>query len=117
MTSAKHPVNRHQDYHAHVYFDAEALEQAASLFQLAGKQFGLTVGKVHRDPIGPHTKGSCQIAFTREQFDKFVPWIDGRRDGLTVFIHAVTGNDQQDHTDYAYWLGDPVALDYSALDD
>lgn len=56
---------------------------------------------------------SCQIAFTSKDFESLVTWLDENRAGLTVFVHALTGDYLKDHTDYAYWLGDSVELDLS----
>lgn len=67
MTAHKYPVNLHQQYHAHVYFDA------------------------------------------------LIPWLDEHRDGLSVLVHADTGDDILDHTEYVYWLGEPVEIDLSGL--
>ncbi|WP_421868106.1 DOPA 4,5-dioxygenase family protein [Motiliproteus sp.] len=104
------PVNQHSAYHAHVYFDAETLEFAASLCRQAGERFQLEVGRVHQRPVGPHPRWSCQIKFNQDEFEQLVPWLEQHRQGLTVLIHASTGNDLEDHTTYAYWLGDPVEL-------
>ncbi|MEL0630893.1 DOPA 4,5-dioxygenase family protein [Psychromonas aquatilis] len=35
------------------------------------------------------------------------------RNGLTVLVHALTGDNLKDHTEHAYWLGHPVALNLS----
>jgi DOPA 4,5-dioxygenase len=60
--------------------------------------------------IGPHPCWSCQITFGTKDFDRFIPWLEQQRHGLTVLVHALTGNDLRDHTEFAYWLGDPVEL-------
>jgi len=113
MTEPARPKNKHKAYHAHVYFDAASLAFASQLCEEAGAIHGLKVGRIHQRPIGPHTRWSCQIIFTQDDFDVFVPWLDQHRQGLTVFVHGLTGNDLKDHTEYAYWLGDQVELDLS----
>ena len=113
ISDVKRPVNQHKAYHAHVYFDQSSLEFATQLCHQAGEQFGLKVGRVHQRPIGPHTRWSCQIIFGAKSFDTFIPWLDQQRAELSVLVHALTGNDLADHTEYAYWLGDPVPLDLS----
>lgn len=113
ISDVKRPVNHHKAYHAHVYFDQSSLEFATQLCHQAGEQFGLKVGRVHQRPIGPHTQWSCQIVFGEKSFDAFIPWLDQQRAELSVLVHALTGNDLADHTEYAYWLGDPVPLDLS----
>ena len=54
-------------YHAHVYYDAATTrEQARQLCEAAGKRFPLTVGRMHDNPVGPHPRGSCQLAFAAD---------------------------------------------------
>jgi len=109
----QYPVNEHKAYHAHVYFDESTVDFAAELCHEAGDKFGLRVGRVHRQPVGPHTRWSCQITFGTKSFDELIPWLDQQRNGLSVLVHALTGDDLADHTSYAYWLGDAVELDLS----
>lgn len=110
MTDIKRPINSHKAYHAHVYFDEESKLMASALCQEAGERFGLKVGRFHEKLVGPHPYWSCQIIFGTKDFDRFVPWLEEQRQNLTVLIHALTGNDLQDHTEFAYWLGKPVEL-------
>jgi DOPA 4,5-dioxygenase len=56
---------------------------------------------------------SCQITFGSKHFDEVVAWLELNRESLTVLIHALSGNNLEDHTIYAYWLGDSVELDLS----
>jgi len=113
MKAPQRPVNEHKAYHAHVYFDKSTVDFATELCHEAGDRFGLRVGRVHRQLVGPHTRWSCQITFGAKSFDAFIPWLDQQRNGLSVLVHALTGNDLADHTTYAYWLGDAVELDLS----
>lgn len=117
VDQTKRPVNSHKAYHAHVYYEEETLEFASNLCAEAGKQFGLKVGRIHEKPVGPHPKWSCQIIFGTKDFESFVSWLDEKRESLTVFIHPMTGNDLDDHTKYAYWLGDSVDLNLSIFDE
>ena len=115
LIKIKRPVNIHKSYHAHLYFDETTLGAAKNIGMQASEIFGLKVGRVHEKCVGPHTKWSCQIAFANKHFDKFIPWLDANRLNLSVFVHALTGNDLDDHTKYAYWLGDSVELDLSVF--
>ena len=115
MESPKRPVNIHKGYHAHVYFDQETVAFASDLCKEAGEPFGLKVGRVHQKLVGPHTKWSCQITFSHKVFDAFIPWLDEYRGGLSVLVHGLTGNDIDDHTKYAYWLGDSIDIDLKGL--
>lgn len=115
MNDPKRPINIHKGYHAHVYFDQETLDFASRLCAEAGEKFGLKVGRVHQRLVGPHTRWSCQITFSHKSFDAFVPWLDEHRKGLSVLVHALTGDDLEDHTKYAYWLGDSVEINLEGL--
>lgn len=110
MSNLKRPINIHKAYHAHVYFDADSLSLATSLCQQAGQIFDLKIGRIHEKPVGPHPKWSCQILFGKKEFDSLIPWLDENRQDLSILVHAQTGNDLQDHTEFAYWLGEPIEL-------
>lgn len=102
-------------YHAHVYFDAATREQAHALCIAAGEAFGVKVGRMHDNPVGPHPRGSCQLTVPAGQFAMVIPWLIENRRGLTIFAHAETGNALRDHTDHVFWLGPSEPLKLSAL--
>jgi aromatic ring-cleaving dioxygenase len=102
-------------YHAHVYFDAAGREAARQLCEAAGRTFPLVVGRMHDKPVGPHPRGSCQLAFDAPLFGQVIPWLIENRNGLTVFAHADTGDDLKDHTEHVVWLGPSETLDLAAL--
>jgi DOPA 4,5-dioxygenase len=106
VAEIKRPSNIHAKYHAHVYFDSTTVQLAKDLCQQVGELFNLKIGRIHTKPIGPHPLSSCQISFTNEDFDQLIPWLNNNRKKLVVLVHAQTGNDLKDHTDYAYWLGE-----------
>ena len=110
MSKVKRPVNRHKAYHAHVYFDESTLALAKQVCLQAGEIHKVKVGRVHEKLVGPHPKWSCQIAFSTSVFDTLIPWLEVNRQGLSVFVHGLTGDDLKDHTEYAYWLGEPEEL-------
>lgn len=107
----KRPQNAYAKYHGHVYFDATSLEQAQRLCADAASRFAAQMGRVHRKRVGPHPRWSCQLAFDATQFDALIAWLEENRNGLTILVHAVTGNDLEDHTAHASWLGAPAELD------
>jgi len=107
----RRPVNAHAAYHAHVYFDADTVDQARALCEEADRHFQVAVGRVHEKPVGPHPRWSCQLAFSAAEFDRIIPWLDEHREGLDVFVHGLSGDALKDHTDYAYWLGNEWPLD------
>ena len=102
-------------YHAHVYFDEHSRERALQLCTAAGRTFSLSIGRMHDKPVGPHPRGSCQLAFGSELFAAAIPWLVLNRNGLTVFVHAETGDALKDHTDHVLWLGSSEALNLAAL--
>ena len=111
----KRPQNTYPKYHAHVYFNENSLEQAQRLCENAASRFGVAMGRVHQKPVGPHPRWSCQLAFDASQFDALIAWLDANRDGLTILVHGLTGNDLEDHTAHASWLGEPAALNLAVF--
>ncbi len=102
-------------YHAHVYYDADTRAQAEKLCLKAGETFGVKVGRMHDNPVGPHPRGSCQLTIRTDQLSDVLPWLVLNRRGLTVFTHAQTGNALKDHTEHVIWLGPSETLKLSAL--
>lgn len=108
-------MTRIHEFHAHVYFDSETAARARRLCESARDRFGVTMGRMHERPVGPHPMWSCQLAFPPEKFGDVVPWLALNRRGLTVFIHPDTGDDIPDHTDRAMWMGAMMELNLDAL--
>ncbi len=110
MEKDKYPKKIHKAFHAHVYFDGVSKESARELCDLIATRWGLRVGMFHEKLVGPHPRWSCQVTFGKKDFDSFIPWLDEKRNDLTVLVHGLTGDDLKDHTDYAYWLGQSLPL-------
>lgn len=102
-----------QDYHAHVYFAQETLEQATALCERARDEFGVEMGRVHSKPVGPHPVWSCQLRVSTGSIGDVLGWLALNRDGLTIFVHPNTGDALADHTRHALWLGQMLPLDTS----
>lgn len=102
-----------RDFHAHIYFDADQIDRARRLAEEARARFGVLVGRFHKEPIGPHPRGSCQLTVQPEQFGEFAQWMTLNRDGLTIFAHASTGRDIADHSEHVIWFGPSEALNFS----
>ncbi|WP_432470259.1 DOPA 4,5-dioxygenase family protein [Amphritea sp. HPY] len=100
-------------YHAHVYFDADTLDQATTLCHRAKDEMAVAMGRIHRQPVGPHPCWSCQLTFPAEQLGEILPWLSWNRDGLTVFIHPLGEDALADHTRHVIWLGESKKLDIS----
>lgn len=98
-------MQRIKGYHAHIYFDANTIDQARTLCEDAAKLFPLRMGRVHEKPVGPHPDWSCQLAFGHEQFADVVLWLALNRQEFVVFLHPLTGDELADHTAHAIWMG------------
>jgi aromatic ring-cleaving dioxygenase len=102
-----------RDFHAHIYFDPDQIEQARLLGDEAHRRFGVPVGHYHTRPVGPHPRGSVQLTVAPDQFGEFAQWLALDRRELTVFVHANTGEDLADHTRHVIWFGPSEELDLS----
>ncbi len=101
-------------YHAHIYYDGQSRERAASLREKIAAAFPeAVIGRWHDEPVGPHPQSMYQVAFPCAMFASFMPWLMLNRDGLTILVHPGTGNGYADHTQHAAWLGGilPLRLD------
>jgi DOPA 4,5-dioxygenase len=96
-----------------VYFDAADRATAELLCKEAQQKFNVAIGRMHDGPIGPHPRGSCQLAFEPDLFGTILSWLIVNRTGLTVFVHANTGEDLKDHTEHVLWLGSSETLKLS----
>jgi aromatic ring-cleaving dioxygenase len=100
-------------YHAHVYFDADTVEQARALCEAARDALPVEMGRVHEKNVGPHPMWSCQLSFDADAFGQVFPWLTLNRNGLIIFTHPSTGQHLEDHRDRAIWMGACLALDLS----
>lgn len=110
-----YPINQHEQYHAHVYFDQESSDFASSIRDCIRSDLNMPVGNFHQKLVGPHLMWSFAIEFSSREFDQLIDWLDRARGELSVLVHAVTDDDYKDHTDYAYWLGTEVELNLTRL--
>ena len=100
-----------RSYHAHIYFrDADERTRALQLRNEIGERFLVQLGRVHEQPIGPHSVAMYQVAFAREVFGSLVPWLMLNRTPLSVLVHPNTGRARDDHMIHALWLGQPLAI-------
>ena len=102
-----------RDFHAHLYFNAEQVEQARALGRAAHERFDVPEGHYHVRPVGPHPRGSCQLTVPADQFGDVAQWLVLNRGDLTIFAHANTGDDLADHTQHVIWFGPSEDLDLS----
>ena len=106
-----------RDYHVHVYYDPAATRASAERLRerVAAAFPAAKLGRWHDALVGPHTQSMFQIAFAREMFATFVPWLMLNRDGLTLLLHPDTGDAYVDHTRHAAWFGAVLPLRLEAL--
>jgi DOPA 4,5-dioxygenase len=99
-----------ENFHAHVYYDPPEHAEALEFCERAGKTFGVKVGRMHDNPVGPHPRGSCQLTIEKAQLAEVLPWLVLNRGKFTIFTHAQTGNALKDHTQHVIWLGPSETL-------
>ncbi|MEM7212292.1 MAG: DOPA 4,5-dioxygenase family protein, partial [Pseudomonadota bacterium] len=97
-------------WHAHVYFGPEQVDRAKAVCEAVRDSFGVQMGRMHVEPVGPHPTGSCQLTVPPEKLADVTAWLALNRDGLTVFTHAETGDVMADHTRHVVWLGESQSL-------
>jgi aromatic ring-cleaving dioxygenase len=100
-----------RDFHAHIYFDPEQVDQARALAGQLQQRFAVPVGHFHTRPVGPHPRGSVQLTVPTERFGDVATWLAVNRGGLTIFAHASTGDDRADHERNVLWFGPSEPLD------
>ena len=102
-------------YHAHVYYDAATQPVAERLRARLADMFPVEIGRFSGDAVGPHPVPQFQVIFKSDAFQTVVPWLMLHREGLDVLVHPLTDDMVDDHTDYAIWLGEPIALKIETL--
>jgi DOPA 4,5-dioxygenase len=104
-----------EGYHAHIYYDRATRPAAERLRAALGEQFTVRLGNWHDEPVGPHPSAMYQVAFAPGELPRLLPWLMLNRGVLGVLVHPLTGNDYDDHTRFALWLGAPLPLRLAVL--
>ena len=60
-----------RSFHAHIYYNADEVDQAKRLAADARSRFPIAVGHFHLGPVGPHPRGSCQLTAPTEPVWEF----------------------------------------------
>lgn len=105
-------------YHVHVYCTSQEFEFCKSLRErllrdLQGVIAG--AGPVRDRPVGPHPIPMFEAWFSGDHLDKVKNWMSSHRGDLSVLFHPLSGNEIDDHTKYAVWMGPALDLDLSVL--
>ena len=123
-SAAPHPASHPapESWHSHIYFDAASQPQAEILVAHLRGLFppddnGVTYGRWHQKPVGPHPDWSIQIAYPHDLFAGVMAALTMHQNGLVIFTHPNTGDSLAaqlgDHRDRALWIGAvrPLNLD------
>jgi aromatic ring-cleaving dioxygenase len=102
-------------YHAHVYYDQATKPVASRLRDIIIARFNVEPGGFSDEPRGPHPISQFNVIFETPEFQNIVPWLMLNREGLDILVHPLTDSSLNDHTAYAMWLGNPVALNTGIL--
>jgi DOPA 4,5-dioxygenase len=103
------------NYHIHVYYEGAAKAVAQTVILQLSAEFSLIPGAFHDNPVGPHPVGSCQVTVGMAQFGQVMDWLARNRQGLTIFIHANTGDVMRDHIEHTIWMGKMMDLNLDIL--
>ncbi|HEY0105167.1 MAG TPA: DOPA 4,5-dioxygenase family protein [Rhizomicrobium sp.] len=106
-----------EGFHAHVYYVPATKPVAEHVRLELGRRFPVVLGRWHDVPVGPHDQAMYQVAFAPEQFARVVPWLMLHREGLSILVHPLTGDDYEDHATHSLWLGAPLRLRLEVLRD
>jgi len=101
---------RIEGYHAHVYYDPASRPIAQRLRDAMADRFKVRLGRWHDEPVGPHPLSMYQVLFAVDELPRLLPFLMLNREGLSILVHPVTGDDYLDHADYPLWLGEPLPL-------
>jgi aromatic ring-cleaving dioxygenase len=115
MSGSFAETTRIEGYHAHVYYDPATRPVAETLRRAMGEMFTVQLGRWHDVPVGPHPIAMYQVAFPTSEFSRLVPWLMLNREGLSILVHPLTGDDYEDHARFALWLGTPLPLKLEML--
>ena len=103
-------------YHAHIYYDPTSTRAVAKgVCAGLGAQCQVEMEAFRDVPRGPHPLPNVLVIFTPDQFAQVVPYLMVHRHGLDVLVHPLTEDAVADHTDFALWLGTPIALKIDTL--
>ena len=108
-------------YHAHIYYSPDERAGAAALRTgllgwLDGRDEARLdyVGEIAEGPVGPHPLPQYEVHFAEPARAAVTAAIAAT--GLRALVHPLSDDDLADHTANAEWIGEPLALDLTALD-
>jgi len=103
-------------YHAHIYYDPATTRGVAEQVSAAmSGKFAVEIDGFRDGPVGPHPIANVLAIFKPELFAEVVPYLMLNRAGLDVLVHPLTEDAVEDHSRFAIWLGNSVALKLHTL--
>ncbi len=102
-------------YHAHVYCEPETRAIAQRVREAIAARFTVELGRFHEGPFGPHPRAAYQVAFAPSELPAILPWLMLNREGLSVLVHPMTGDEVADHDQHPLWLGERLPIDLEFL--
>ena len=116
MTETTAKSVKNLGYHAHIYYDPTSTRAVAEgVCAALGAQCQVEIDGFRDTPRGPHPRANVLVLFKPDQFAQVVPYLMVHRAGLDVLVHPLTEDAVEDHTEFAMWLGTPVALNIDTL--
>ena len=101
------------DFDAHIYFKPTEFDVITGLKEALAREIQsaeIFIGDIIPEPIGPHTLPMLEVNFSKAQYNQIVGWLERERKGLNILVHPQSGDDYDDHTQGAVWLGQAVPL-------
>jgi DOPA 4,5-dioxygenase len=102
-------------WHCHVYFSPETRDVATRVNEKVQDDFRIWDYRWLDEGNPMHPAPMFRFQFLPEDLGRFIEWITLNRDGLSVLVHAITGDNYFDHDYNAMWLGKPLTLDLEGL--
>jgi len=102
-------------WHCHIYFPMDRRDVAVRLNEDIQDRFGIWDYRWMDRANFLHPTPMFRFQFKREDLPDFLEYMTLNRDGLSILIHAISGDDIVDHTEHAMWLGEPLSLGIEAL--
>ena len=104
------------EFHAHVYFSEHTQHHAEALFNRLNTEMpDVLRGTFHTRIVGPHPSWMFTLSFNDNIFQSITLWLMENLEGLSALVHPLSGNDLQDHTQYALWFGPQLELHLDKL--
>ncbi|HEV2122672.1 MAG TPA: DOPA 4,5-dioxygenase family protein [Chloroflexota bacterium] len=111
-----------EDFHFHFYFGVGPNDSRESALSIRGQlaqtaTFRYQLPPVREEPMGPHQWPIWSIWVDRANFTDATEWMMRCHGPHSVLVHPNTGDDLQDHTTHAMWLGEPRPLNLAVFEE